>query len=185
MQESFREGGKVRTRTVEYLGVVEPGVARQVRDARGKLDKPDREALVASVRAAALAQVEAAEQASTVSETPNAAVRDATSPLITTKSKPETPTPPPEFLRWPENLDHFKVSHTAMHRTQERFAERLQAVGVDPSAMPTVTIEYDHPDGIRCRSVWSRKAQPESLVRPVLKRSKIGELRRLSFWLMV
>lgn len=36
-----------------------------------------------------------------------------------------------------------------MERTQARFADRLQAMGVDPSAMPAITIRYGHPDELR------------------------------------
>lgn len=30
-QESYREGGKVRTRTVEYLGAVDPALASKIK----------------------------------------------------------------------------------------------------------------------------------------------------------
>ena len=50
LQESYREGGRVKTRTVEYLGAVNPAVAGQVITTRKQLGKADMAALVQSVR---------------------------------------------------------------------------------------------------------------------------------------
>lgn len=55
MQESYREGGHVRTRTVEYLGAMEPAVAQQVQATRRQLAEADMKALVQSVREASQA----------------------------------------------------------------------------------------------------------------------------------
>ena len=52
LQESYREGGKVRTRTVQYLGAIDPAVAQQVKDTRRQLGQVDMAALVQSVRKA-------------------------------------------------------------------------------------------------------------------------------------
>ena len=52
VQESFREGGQVRTRTVEYLGAIDPAVMDQVRATRQRLGQLDTTTLVASVKAA-------------------------------------------------------------------------------------------------------------------------------------
>ena len=52
LQESYREGGKVRTRTVQYLGAINPAVAQQVKDTRRQLGQVDMAALVQSVRKA-------------------------------------------------------------------------------------------------------------------------------------
>jgi len=49
-QESYREGGKVRTRTVSYLGAVDPAVANQVRSTRRKLGQLDIKSTKADVR---------------------------------------------------------------------------------------------------------------------------------------
>ena len=56
-QESYREGGKVRTRTVEYLGAVDPATAAKVKDTRRKLGKMDMDALAASVKGAVAAEI--------------------------------------------------------------------------------------------------------------------------------
>lgn len=50
-QESYREGGKVRTRS-QYLGPVEPAVADQIAATRKQLGKADMTALVLSVQEA-------------------------------------------------------------------------------------------------------------------------------------
>ena len=52
LQESYREGGKVRTHTVQYLGAIDPAVAQQVKDTRRQLGQVDMAALVQSVRKA-------------------------------------------------------------------------------------------------------------------------------------
>ena len=59
MQESYREGGHVRTRTVEYLGAMEPAVAQQVQATRKQLGQADMAALVQSVRNASQAATRA------------------------------------------------------------------------------------------------------------------------------
>ena len=46
MQESYREGGSVKTRTVEYLGAIEPAIAQQVQATRQQLGAADMAALV-------------------------------------------------------------------------------------------------------------------------------------------
>lgn len=52
VQESYREGGTVRTRTLEYLGAIDPTVARQVSETRRQLGQADMASLVQSVREA-------------------------------------------------------------------------------------------------------------------------------------
>lgn len=49
-QESYREGGKVRTRTVSYLGAIDPTVASQVRSTRRKLGQLDIKSTKADVK---------------------------------------------------------------------------------------------------------------------------------------
>jgi len=49
-QESYREGGKIRTRTVSYLGAVDPAVARQVQKTRQRLGQLDIKATRADVK---------------------------------------------------------------------------------------------------------------------------------------
>ena len=55
LQESYRDGASVRTRTVEYLGAIEPKVAEQYRATRRQLGQADMAALVQSVRQASAA----------------------------------------------------------------------------------------------------------------------------------
>lgn len=74
MQESYREGGSVRTRTVEYLGAMEPAVAKQVQATRKQLGQADMAALVQSVRKASTAATRAPEpppEAEAAPTTPN------------------------------------------------------------------------------------------------------------------
>ncbi|MDJ0627632.1 MAG: hypothetical protein QNJ44_05185 [Rhodobacter sp.] len=153
LQESYREGGKVRTRTVEYLGAIAPAVADQVRTTRRQLGQADRAALVASVRAAAMGVAEGgdAPQQSPEQSPPNprAAHSSPATALITTENELVSKPIPPQFLQWPDDLPGYSVSPTALQRTRARFADRLQVMGFDPSAMPQVAIRYGHPDGLR------------------------------------
>lgn len=68
-QESYREGGKVRTRS-EYIGPVSPAVADQVAATRGQLGRVDISALVQSVRNATSATTDAPEPPVTASPAP-------------------------------------------------------------------------------------------------------------------
>ena len=70
MQESYREGGSVRTRTVEYLGAIEPRVAQQVQATRKQLGAADMAALVKSVREASAAATRAPETPPEAETTP-------------------------------------------------------------------------------------------------------------------
>lgn len=72
MQESYREGGRVRTRTVEYLGAVEPAVAQQYQATRRQLAQADMKALVQSVRQASQAATRATEKPQEVPAPPAA-----------------------------------------------------------------------------------------------------------------
>jgi len=167
LQESFREGGRVRTRTVEYLGAIEPKVAAQLRATRQKLGRSDIATLVASVRSASAKAIEDGEREASVDAASADPIEQPISPkvtqdppppneqkanapnLITTGRQPTSKPEPAAFLNWPDDLSGFKVSPTAMAKTQARFADRLQAMGVDPTAMPKVKILYGHPDGMR------------------------------------
>ena len=193
LQESYREGGRVHTRTVEYLGAVEPAVAQQVQTTRAQLGQVDQAALIQSVRAAtshvvastsppqqpaaaptdesALAtskphptQVSrgqptsdhqnhpAAHPTTTDSPTPQVPSAELPKPVITTAPAAKSAPPPTTAkVAIPADLDHYRVSRTALERTGTRFARRLQAMGVDPSAMPEVTIRYGHPDRLEPR----------------------------------
>ena len=80
MQESFREGGSVRTRTVEYLGAIEPAVAQQVQATRSQLAQTDMGALVQSVREASTAATRAPEAAPEAQAAPKAPTTTAEPP---------------------------------------------------------------------------------------------------------
>lgn len=84
MQESYREGGQVRTRTVEYLGAIEPAVAQQFQATRRQLGQADMVALVKSVR-------EASSAATRAPETPPEAIAHQTAP-----ARPEPAKEPPQ-----------------------------------------------------------------------------------------
>lgn len=75
MQESYREGGSVRTRTVEYLGAIEPAVAQQVQATRQQLGTADMAALVKSVRKASSTATRAPEKPPEAETTPAAPER--------------------------------------------------------------------------------------------------------------
>lgn len=153
MQESYREGGKVRTRTVEYLGAVEPAVARQVRATRRQLGQVDMAALVGAVRAAANGVTEiSAPSNPPVEPSPTSFGAESTPAVnepITTEKEVNSKPAPARWFHWPDNLSGYSVGETALRRTQARFAARLQAMGVNTDAMPKVEITYGHPDGLR------------------------------------
>ena len=192
MQESFREGGLVRTRTVEYLGAIEPGVMDQVRATRQRLGQLDTAALVASVRAAmdqatqsdsalsdpppmVAAVVEVTNKSATAqpppsvvrnpspamsqeaeppdAESPSSAETEESrpKPVITTDRSPESSAAPAAKVTMPDDLASFRVSRTAVERTGTRFAWQLQQHGVNPAAMPQITIRYGHPDRLEQR----------------------------------
>ena len=91
MQESYREGGHVRTRTVEYLGAVEPAVARQYHATRSQLAQADMKALVQSVR-------DASQAASRVPEIPAEAP-----PPLATDTPPASEPPQHRYKRMKVN----------------------------------------------------------------------------------
>lgn len=153
MQESYREGGKVHTRTVEYLGAVDPSVADQLKATRKQLGRADMAALVASVGAEAKGiaagrdrEILPGDDTATEPETPP---NSTTEPLITTEKKATTTGQLPRFFHRPDDLASYGVGEAALSKTQTRFSDRLEAMGVDPSAMPKVEIVYGHPDGMR------------------------------------
>ena len=92
VQESYREGGKVRTRTVEYLGAIDPTVAEQVRATRRQLGQMDIAALVQSVR-------EATALTATLDQMDGDRVADGATLVLAPDASPETepvkPSPPP------------------------------------------------------------------------------------------
>ena len=173
MQESYREGGSVRTRTVEYFGAMEPAVAAQVQATRKQLGQADMTALVQSVREATTATTRAPEKPRETQEPPTAPeatperykrmtvngrpqlVDTRTGELIEPQDKKVITTKNPtlrpfsESLKLPLKIEAHKLSRAALHGTHRKFGERLKAMQINPATMPDVVIKYGHPDGLK------------------------------------
>ena len=183
LQESYRDGGQVKTRTVEYLGAVEPAVAQQVKDSRSKTSTIDPKALEQAIRADALQALADAEPAEEPAQEPLTA-----DTLTPPPQEPEAPqnSPPPRYvehqgqtldlqtgelkpkpelvittgvesstkplrpfsqsLSYPADLTKHKLSLSALHAVHGKFGRRLEEMGINPSLMPDVSIQYGHPD---------------------------------------
>jgi len=180
MQESYREGGSVRTRTVEYLGAMEPAVAQQVQATRKQLGAADMAALVKSVREASAAAIRAPETPTEAETVPPAPERTTEPPqpryegltvngkpqlvdmktgeliepqdkqVITTETNP-TLRPFTEALKLPAKIETHKLSRAALHGTHRKSGERLKRLKINPATMPDVVIKYGHPDGLKQR----------------------------------
>ncbi len=128
-QESYREGGIVRTRTTAYYGALEPAVLRQINQTRQSIGRLK----IAQIREIAGAPKSKGPKNKAVSEK-----------VITTD---KTNRPFRDSLLLPKNLSKYDLSETAFQRTHLRFGNRLKALGINPSHMPDVTIKYGHPSG--------------------------------------
>ena len=95
MQESYREGGSVRTRTVEYLGAIEPAVAQQYQTTRRQLGAADMAALVQSVLDASTA----------ATRTPETSIEPSAAPEAT-DTPPTPPNRPPARLHVSRDVGH-------------------------------------------------------------------------------
>ncbi len=171
MQESYREGGRVHTRTVEYLGAMEPAVAKQVQATRKQLGQADMAALVQSVREASTAATRAPENPTQPKEAqtpPEAAPEPARrykrmtvngrpqlvdtktgeliepqeKEVITTKNAKPTLRPFADSLKLPADIQTHRLNRTSLHATHRKFGERLKALEINPATMPDVVIKY-------------------------------------------
>ncbi len=178
MQESYRVGGRVQTRTVEYLGAMEPAVAAQVQATRKQLGQADMAALVQSVRNAASEATRAQEKPSeaqiappdpkAITEPPQRRIERMTvngrpqlvdmktgeliepqdTPEVITTEKP-TLRPFADSLKLPSDIANHNLSLPALHGTHRKFGKRLKALQINPATMPDVTVKYGHPDGLK------------------------------------
>lgn len=179
MQESYRVGGSVHTRTVEYLGAIETAVAKQVKATRKQLGQADMTALVQSVRKASTEATRAPETPIQPQETqpPPDISQEPTQPryqrmtvngrsqlvdmktgeliepqdnkVITTKNEKPTLRAFADSLKLPPDLATHKLSLAAFHGTHCKFGNRLKAMQINPVTMPDVVIKYGHPDSLK------------------------------------
>ncbi|MEO9697234.1 MAG: hypothetical protein ABJO09_00090 [Hyphomicrobiales bacterium] len=176
IQESYREGGSVRTRTVEYLGAMEPAVAQQVQATRKQLEQADMAALVQSVRKASQTATRAPEittqpqEAATPPETTpepryqrlevngrpqlvdmqtGELIEPQDTGVITTETAKPTLRPFADSLKLPPNLATHKLSLAAFHGTHRKFGNRLKAMQINPATMPDVVVKYGNTDGLK------------------------------------
>lgn len=158
LQESYREGGQVRTRTVEYLGALDPATASRLRSIKSELRTLDAKQLTAPVRSVV---ANLATQSSPVPEPgPPKLIQSAATPeaspeqtVITKVSGTQNiqSSASANRLHFPADLSDFKVNHTAIERTHTRFVSALQKAGGSPTTMPEVTIRYGHPNRLERR----------------------------------
>lgn len=171
-QESYREGGKVRTRTVEYLGAIEPAIAKQIQTTKTKVGAVEIDSLVDSIRQQAQTATKNS-RSPKVNRTPPTPIKEPEkaaetkaqiqvndSPalvntetgellktydrVITTDKNPSRPFS--QSLKLPKDLEKYGISETALLRTHARYGNRLKDLGMNPSYMPDVQIKYGHPD---------------------------------------
>lgn len=174
MQESFREGGKVRTRTVEYLGSIDPAVAQQYQATRSQLAGMEMDALVQAVRDSSAAAIRAPETPQ-VDPTPQSAaappqqrtkrmmingraqlvdmntgelIKPQEKEVITTETKP-TLRPFRDALKLPADMAKHRVDLKALVATHHRYGKRLKQLEINPATMPNVVIRYGHPDAVK------------------------------------
>ena len=171
MQESYREGGSVKTRTVEYLGAIEAKVAQQYQATRKQLGAADMAALVQSVRDASTAATRASDappeaqttqqaRKPTTDDTPEQRYKRMTvngrTQLVDTKTgeliEPDNrviTTPPPPGVVFPKGFDKLPIGRGHLQSAHRRYREKLNKLGIDPATMPTVRFAYDHPERLK------------------------------------
>jgi len=137
-QESYREGGMVKTRTVAYYGTLDTGDVkkiRQLRDGSGRIN-------IAQVRQIVGCSTSKSVEVSHTNKRTKVRVTD--DKPIENIDHPFT-----QGLKLPKTLDKYNLSATAFQKTHMRFGARLKALGIDPFVMPDVHIKYGHPSGYR------------------------------------
>jgi len=165
LQESYREGGSVRTRTVEYLGAIEPAVAKQVQTTKKKLGEVDRAAVVQSARNATATITKAPKKPTepvkryerrkvngrfeVVDMKTGEIIEQKDPQVITTQKEPKPLRSFSQALKMPNDLHRHKVSMAAINGTYEWFGARLKNHKINPSTMPDVVIKYRHPDSLK------------------------------------
>lgn len=132
-QESYREGGKVRTRTLAYYGAVSSSVGQQVEKTKREVRQTELKALVYNNRKAVREILK-----QTVKEIP-------TQKVITTK-KDE---PIKRALVFPAEIKDFNVSRNSLYATRERYTKRLGGFGIAETELPTINIKLGNKDGIK------------------------------------
>jgi hypothetical protein len=132
-QESYREGGKVRTRTLAYYGAVSPSVGQQVEKTKREARQTELKALVYNNRKTVREILK-----QTVKETPEHKV-------ITTK-KVE---PIKRALIFPSEIKKYNISVNSLYATRDRYTKRLNAFGISETELPTIKIELGSKDGIK------------------------------------
>ena len=104
VQESYRDGGQVRTRTVEYLGAISPGMASHLTAQRQQQSQTDD--LVATVRKSIESKLEPSDAAEASVAAPASTVKDtqltSSGSFITTAFKPKPQSRASDFFRWPD-----------------------------------------------------------------------------------
>lgn len=128
-QESYREGGTVRTRTTAYYGPLEPAILRQINQTRQSIGR---------LKIAQIREIAGAPK-------PNVPKNKAAPEKVITTDKANRPFR--DSLLLPKNMSEYDLSKTAFQRTHLRFGNRLKALGINPSHMPDVKIKYGHPSG--------------------------------------
>jgi len=137
-QESYREGGTVKTRTVAYYGTLDTRAVkkiRQLRDQSGRIN-------IAKAR-----QIVGRPNSKSVETSYNNKQNKVYTADV--KSSGSIAHPFIQGLNLPKNLSKYNLSATAFQRTHMRFSERLKALGIDPLVMPDIHIKYGHPSGLR------------------------------------
>jgi len=174
-QESYREGGKVRTRTVEYLGAIDAALASNIKSGKvADIPKPcDAETITIAVTPDESGETPKSKPVEP-KQLPKAVQPDdhiqmnvngetmlvdrhsgeiiaQYGSVITTGKAKETSSPSRPFsesLKLP-NLEDYGVSTTAIRGNHARYGRRLSELKINPSHMSDIKIKYGHPNEFR------------------------------------
>lgn len=171
-QASYREGGQVRTRTVEYLGAVDSALGKQIRKTKSKVESVAMESLIKSTQednpTDLQHEINSLKLPTSVSDSPptndqQGITKNLSEKVTTREKKIDSPKKglkksqsksyhykfPCKNLTIPNDIDHYGLSRTALERTYLRFGERLLALNIESFTMPKIAIEYGHPESLK------------------------------------
>ena len=201
-QESYREGGKVRTRTVEYLGAVDGGLAQKIK--AGEIDTVSKKGDATAEQNTAEPRRDLKPPAAPTppkvlqNSKPNAPATDRirmqindeialvdrrtgtiiryVDRVITTDNDAKTNRAFDQSLSLPD-LENYGASTLAIQRTHARFGRRLAELQINPSHMSDVKVEYGHPDGFKANRDGSY-----SVVVSRRTKNKYHKIRKAEMW---
>lgn len=195
-QESFLEGGKVRTRTIEYLGAVDPALAARIRTRDiAVIPKQNAAPITSHELADEVIQSDARRHPRSLDASSQANSEDRMQvtingeavlidrhtgeilktygKVITTRIEAHALRPFSQSLMLP-NLEDYGASTTALRGTHARYGRRLSALKINPAFLSDVKVEYGHPNQFRSNADGSYSVVVSR--RPDRKRHQINKI---------